>query len=53
MEMIELRNILSQKPVISYFDVRKPTEVFVDASPVGLGGMLVQYGNDNTPKVGR
>ncbi len=30
---------------MSYYDPSKPTEIIVDASPVGLGGLLVQDGN--------
>ena len=30
--------------VMEYFDPRKPTELIVDASPVGLGAVLVQEG---------
>ena len=29
---------------MSYFDSRKQTEITVDASPVGLGGLLMQDG---------
>ena len=29
---------------MSYFDPRKKTEIIVDASPSGLGGLLVQEG---------
>ena len=29
---------------MSYFDPRKETEIIVDASPVGLGGLLMQEG---------
>lgn len=29
---------------MSYFDPRKKTEIIVDASPAGLGGLLVQEG---------
>ena len=31
--------------VMSYFNPQKQTEIIVDASPVGLGGLLVQEGN--------
>ena len=39
----KLKCILSGEPVMSFFDVKKETELIVDASPVGLGAMLVQY----------
>ena len=29
---------------MSYFDPKKKTEIIVDASPVGLGGLLLQEG---------
>jgi hypothetical protein len=29
---------------MSYFDQNKPTEIIVDASPVGLAAILVQAG---------
>lgn len=37
-----LKDILSDKTTIAYFDPNKPTEVIVDASPVGLGAVLTQ-----------
>ena len=39
-----LREALTGDRVMSYFDPRKKVEVIVDASPVGLGGLLVQEG---------
>ena len=35
-------NAASENDVMSYFNPRLKTEVIVDASPVGLGGLLVQ-----------
>ena len=36
-----LKSKLSSDTVIAYFDASKESEVLVDASPVGLGAMLV------------
>ena len=46
-----LKQALSSKPVIKYFDVNKESELLVDASPFGLGAMLIQYDRDGTAKV--
>ncbi|XP_038063208.1 uncharacterized protein K02A2.6-like [Patiria miniata] len=40
----ELKSILTNTNVMVYFDPRKPTDIIVDASPVGLGAMLSQDG---------
>ena len=40
----ELKEALVGDEVISYFDPQKQTEIIVDASPVGLGGLLLQKG---------
>ena len=40
----ELKEALVGDQVMSYFDPRKQTEIIVDASPVGLGGLLMQDG---------
>ena len=32
---------------MSYFDPKKDTEVIVDASPVGLGGILTQNSGED------
>ena len=45
-----LKDILSSAPVVTYFDESKKTEIIVDASPVGLSGILVQY-SGNKPTV--
>ena len=40
----KLKEALVEESVMSYFDPRKKTEIIVDASPTGLGGLLVQEG---------
>ena len=40
----ELKEALVGDEVMSYFDPQKRTEIIVDASLVGLGGLLVQEG---------
>lgn len=40
----KLKEALAGDQVMSYFDPRKKTEIIVDASPTGLGGLLVQEG---------
>ena len=37
-----LKTALAEAPVTAYFDPDKPTEINVDASPVGLGAILAQ-----------
>ena len=39
-----LKNSLTKSHVMSYFNPEKKTEVIVDASPTGLGALLVQDG---------
>ena len=39
-----LKAALTGHNVMSYFDQNKPTEIIVDASPVGLAALLVQAG---------
>ena len=40
-----LKETLTGDKVMTYFDPGKKTEIVVDASPVGLGGILMQEGN--------
>jgi hypothetical protein len=42
--MTTLKTVLSSLPVLRLFDVSKPVLLSVDASPVGLGAVLVQDG---------
>ena len=37
-----LKAALSTKTTLGYFDPKKPTSIFVDGSPVGLGAVLTQ-----------
>ena len=37
---------LSCKPVLAYYDVNRPTQILVDASPVGLAALLTQIDSD-------
>ena len=39
-----LKQALTGDQVMTYFDPKKQTEIIVDASPVGLGGLLMQDG---------
>jgi hypothetical protein len=46
----KLKAALSEKTTLSYFDPEKDTTLFVDGSPVGLGGILTQSdGNEVNP----
>ena len=44
----ELKARLTSETVMSYYDPTKPTELTVDASPVGLGAILAQKGTSST-----
>ena len=37
-----LKAALSTKTTLGYFDPKKPTSIFVDGSPIGLGAVLTQ-----------
>ena len=41
----ELKQILSSKPVLKFFDSSKPVKLQVDASKSGLGACLMQDGH--------
>ena len=41
-DFVRLRECLASKPVLQYFDPEKETKILVDASPVGLGAILMQ-----------
>ena len=44
--LIAIRQALSNAPVLAYFNENRVTEIFTDASPVGLGAILTQRLND-------
>jgi transposase InsO family protein len=46
-----LKFVLAQNPVLAYFDTNARTEVVCDASPVGIGAMLVQCDKNDNPRV--
>ena len=37
-----LKNCLAKTHTLSYYDMMQPTELVVDASPIGLGAILTQ-----------
>ena len=42
----KLKNLVSQADTLGYYDINASTQVIADASPVGLGAVLVQKQND-------
>lgn len=46
----ELKTHLSSHLVLGYYDVKDRTQLYADASPVGLGAVLIQFNNDQ-PRV--
>ena len=46
-----LKDAITDKAVMSYFDPTKRTEIIVDASPVGLGAILSQYDESDNRKI--
>jgi hypothetical protein len=42
----QLKQSISAQCTMAYFNPEKETEVIVDASPVGVGAMLIQYDKD-------
>ena len=44
--LASIRQSLSNAPVLAYFNEQKATQIYVDASPVGLGAILSQHDNN-------
>ena len=42
----KIKHLISNSPVLAYFDPMKPTIVSADASAYGIGGVLLQKGNN-------
>lgn len=49
--LILLRKMLCHPPVLGYFSPDDSTTVIADASPVGLGGVLIQNDSEGKPRV--
>lgn len=47
----ELKQQLSSDLVLGYYNVHDRTQVYADASPVGLGAVLIQFNKDGVPRV--
>lgn len=47
----QLKTAISQAPVLAYFDKEAHTQIIADASPVGLGAVLVQKKNGESRPV--
>ena len=47
MALEQLKNSLTSDEVMAYFDPNKQSVLLVDASPVGLGAMLIQNNKVN------
>jgi len=45
-----LKKLMCEAPTLSFYDTKKKTELVVDASPIGLGAILMQYGTDEKQK---
>ena len=45
--LCDLKESLTSDTVMAYFDLSRYTEIYCDASPVGLGAMLIQRDRNN------
>ena len=48
---VKLKEVLTQKPSLSYFDPEKETVILTDASPVGVSAILTQVGKNGESTV--
>ena len=47
----KLKDALTCETTMTYFDASKPTEIYVDGSPTGLGGILLQRDSKGHPSI--
>lgn len=47
----QLKHALAKLPTLAYFDEKRRTQIIVDASPVALGAVLIQFEDQQTPRV--
>ncbi|XP_065060965.1 uncharacterized protein K02A2.6-like [Rhopilema esculentum] len=47
----KLKDVLTDSPVMTYFDIDKETYLIVDASPIGISAILTQSNKDEPQKV--
>ena len=45
--IMKLKEALSKSVILNYYSMQRKTEVYVDASPVGLSAILMQYDDAN------
>lgn len=45
-----LKNVLTNDTILGYYDINDKTQLIADASPVGLGAVLIQI-NDQGPRI--
>ena len=48
---VMLKTAISKAETVEYFDVNLKTELIVDASPIGLGGILTQRDTENRTRI--
>lgn len=46
-----LKSCMSNPMILGYYNVNHRTQIIADASPVGLGSVLVQYDENDTPRI--
>lgn len=47
----ELKRCISKETTLGYYNVSDRTQVIADASPVGLGAILIQFNENGVPRV--
>lgn len=47
----QLKDYITKEPVLGYYNVNRRTRLIADASPVGLGAVLIQFDEVNTARV--